>query len=153
MAELSTLGAVIKAAYEGETNTNAFTDALQAKLNGIAAGADVTPALADVATSGAYGDLTGTPTLGTAAAQNVGAFATAAQGALAESAVQPGDLGTAAAQDASAFATAAQGALADTAIQSVPQGTAVADAVDESDVVAQFNELLASLRGAGLIAT
>lgn len=124
MAELSTLGAVIKAAYEGEANTNAFTDGEKSKLNGIAAGADVTPALADVATSGAYGDLTGTPTLGTAAAQNVGAFA-----------------------------TAAQGALADTAIQSVPQGTAVADAVDETDVVAQFNALLASLRGAGLISS
>ncbi len=124
MAELSTLGAVIKAAYEGEENTNAFTDALQNKLNGIAAGADVTPELADVATSGAYGDLTGTPTLGTAASQ-----------------------------PSSAFATAAQGALADTAIQSVPQGTAVADAVDETEVVAQFNALLASLRGAGLIAS
>lgn len=124
MAELSTLGAVIKTAYEGEANTNVFTDGEKSKLNGIAAGADVTPALADVATSGAYGDLTGTPTLGTAAAQNVGAFA-----------------------------TAAQGALADTAIQSVPQGTAVADAVDEADIVAQFNALLASLRGAGLIAS
>lgn len=36
---------------------------------------------------------------------------------LAESAVQPGDLGTAAAQDVGAFATAAQGGLADTALQ------------------------------------
>lgn len=122
--ELSTLGDVIKTAYEGQSNTNAFTDALQSKLNGIEAGADVTPTLADVATSGAYGDLTGTPTLGTAASQ-----------------------------PSSAFATAAQGALADTALQSVPAGVAVADAVDETDVVAQFNALLASLRGAGLIAS
>jgi len=45
------------------------------------------------------------------------AFATAAQGALADSATQPGDLGTAAAADASDFATAAQGAKADTAVQ------------------------------------
>lgn len=137
MAELSTLGAVIKAAYEGEANTNAFTDTLQSKLNGIEAGAQVnTVSPGDIPTSPA----------------DIGA-ATAAQGALAASAVQPGDLGTAAAQNAEAFATAAQGALADTAIQSVPQGTAVADAVDEADVVAQFNALLASLRGAGLIAS
>lgn len=36
---------------------------------------------------------------------------------LAESAVQPGDLGTAAAEDVGTFATAAQGGLADTALQ------------------------------------
>lgn len=41
--------------------------------------------------SGAYGDLSGKPTLGTAAAQNVDAFATAAEGDLATSAMQPGD--------------------------------------------------------------
>lgn len=41
--------------------------------------------------SGAYSDLTGLPTLGTAAAADVGDFATAAQGALADTAVQPGD--------------------------------------------------------------
>ena len=45
------------------------------------------------------------------------AFATAAQGALADSATQPGDIGTAAAADASDFATAAQGAKADSAVQ------------------------------------
>ncbi len=45
------------------------------------------------------------------------AFATAAQGALAGTATQPGDLGTAAASDVGDFATAAQGALADTATQ------------------------------------
>ncbi|MDD7812635.1 hypothetical protein PP713_08710 [Mycobacterium sp. CSUR Q5927] len=48
--------------------------------------------LATVATSGNYGDLSGLPTLGTAAAQNTTAFATAAQGTKADSAVQPGDL-------------------------------------------------------------
>jgi hypothetical protein len=74
--------------------------------------------------------------LGTAAAEDVGYFATAGQGALADSATQPGDLatvatsgayadlsgtptlGTAAAAATSDFATAAQGALADTALQS-----------------------------------
>ena len=45
------------------------------------------------------------------------AFATAAQGALADTATQPGDLGTAAASDVGDFATAAQGAKADTAVQ------------------------------------
>lgn len=50
--------------------------------------------LATVATSGAYGDLSGRPTLGTAAATDSTAYATAAQGATADSAVQPGDLAT-----------------------------------------------------------
>jgi hypothetical protein len=36
---------------------------------------------------------------------------------------------------------------------SVTQGAAVADAVDDTDIVAQFNALLASLRAAGVIAT
>jgi hypothetical protein len=55
--------------------------------------------------------------LGTAATQDSTAFATAAQGSLADSAVQPGDLGTAAYQNTTAFATAAQGTLADSSIQ------------------------------------
>lgn len=47
--------------------------------------------LATVATTGAYSDLSGTPTLGTAAATDATDYATAAQGALADSALQPGD--------------------------------------------------------------
>jgi hypothetical protein len=43
--------------------------------------------------------------------------ATAAQGAKADTAVQPGDLGTAAADDSTDFATATQGVKADTAVQ------------------------------------
>ena len=107
MAELSTLGSVIKTAYEGQTNTNAFTDALQTKLSGIEAGAEVNT-------------------------------------------VSPGDIPTAPADIGAA--TAAQGALADTALQSVPAGVAVPDAVAEP-TMEEFNALLASLRGAGLIAT
>lgn len=42
--------------------------------------------------SGDYNDLSNKPTLGTAASQNSTAFATAAQGAKADTAVQPGDL-------------------------------------------------------------
>lgn len=48
--------------------------------------------LATVATTGAYSDLTGLPTLGTAAATNSTDYATAAQGLLADTAVQPADV-------------------------------------------------------------
>jgi hypothetical protein len=48
--------------------------------------------LAAVATTGAYSDLSGRPTLGTAAAADTTAFATSAQGSLATTAVQPGSL-------------------------------------------------------------
>lgn len=41
MPELNTLGAVIKQTYEGEADTNAFTDAEKSKLAGIEAGAQV----------------------------------------------------------------------------------------------------------------
>lgn len=47
--------------------------------------------------------------LGTAATQDSTAFATAAQGSLADSAVQPGDLGTAAYENTTAFAPATSG--------------------------------------------
>jgi|GEM_PF-4160445 len=50
-----------------------------------------TSSLATVATSGDYGDLTNTPTLGTAAAADTTDFATAAQGSTADTALQPGD--------------------------------------------------------------
>lgn len=53
-----------------------------------------TSSLAAVATSGAYNDLSGKPTLGTAAAQNTSAFATAAQGTTADSALQPAGNGS-----------------------------------------------------------
>lgn len=54
-------GAEIKAAYEAEANTNAFTDALLSKLNGIEASADVTDAT-NVTAAGAV-MLTGNQTL------------------------------------------------------------------------------------------
>ena len=47
--------------------------------------------LATVATTGSYSDLLGKPTLGTAAATNSADYATAAQGSLADSALQSGD--------------------------------------------------------------
>jgi hypothetical protein len=48
--------------------------------------------LSTVASSGSYNDLSGKPTLGTAAATAATAYATAAQGALADTATQPSDL-------------------------------------------------------------
>jgi hypothetical protein len=52
--------------------------------------------LADVATSGAYADLSGTPTLGTAAATDSTAYATAAQGTTADNAIPKPSTGLAA---------------------------------------------------------
>ena len=72
--------------------------------------------------------------LGTAATENATAFATAAQGALADTALQDatafataaqGALADTALQDATAFATAAQGALADSAQQPPSEGAFV----------------------------
>lgn len=83
---------------------------------GTAAGADIE----DFATpaQGAKADSAVQPEdLGTAATADAGDFATAAQGVKADSAVQPEDLGTAAAADTGDFATAAQGAKADSAVQ------------------------------------
>lgn len=83
----------------------------------------------------AWADITGKPSFGTASLADSSDFATAAQGATADSAVQPGDLatvattgaysdlsglptlGTAAATDATDYATALQGATADSAVQ------------------------------------
>lgn len=71
---------------------------------------------------------------GTAAGADIGDFATAAQGAKADTAVQPEDLGTAAAADTGDFATAAQGAKADTAVQ--PEDLAdVATSGDYTDLI------------------
>lgn len=53
-----------------------------------------TSSLSSVALSGSYTDLINKPTLGTAAAADTSDFATAAQGALADTAVQPSDLAT-----------------------------------------------------------
>ena len=80
MAELSTLGQVIKAAYEGRPNTNAYTDGDKQTVGNIK----------PVATSGDYSDLSGTPSIPSNPG-DIGA-ATAAQGAKADSAVQPADL-------------------------------------------------------------
>ena len=67
--------------------------------------------------------------LGTAATTAATAYATAAQGTLADSALQAADVGTAAAQDVGYFATAAQGTLADSATQPADLSAAILVAV------------------------
>jgi hypothetical protein len=95
--------------------TASYTTAEETKLAGIEAGADVTDT-ANVTAAGALMDSEVT-NLAAVKAFDPTDYATAAQGALADSAVQPADLGTAAATDSTDYATAAQGALADSAVQ------------------------------------
>lgn len=73
MAELSTLGHVIKAAYEGQPNTNAYTDPEKARV----------AALVELATTGQWGHILGKP--GVIAAGDTEAEARQAIGALAAS--------------------------------------------------------------------
>lgn len=105
------------------------------KLNTLIADANLLPssAFATVATTGAYSDLSGRPTLGTAAAAATTDFAPAAKGVTNGDAHNHsgGDgnqiaysslsglptLGTAAAQNVDAFATGAEGDLAASALQ------------------------------------
>jgi hypothetical protein len=75
----------------GTAATTASTDYATAAQGTLADSAIQSGDLATVATSGAYSDLTGTPTLGTAAATASTDYATSAQGTLADSAVQPND--------------------------------------------------------------
>lgn len=79
-----------------------------------AAGEDIVQPsdLATVATTGAYSDLSGLPTLGTAAATDATAYATAAQGSLANTAVQPADNISTLTNDAG-YITSADGGNAD----------------------------------------
>lgn len=133
--------AEIRAAVEAATDSNVFTDADHTKLNGIEASADVTDAT-NVTAAGALMDSEVT-NLAQVKAFDSADYATAAQGALADSALQsetdpvfsasqaalitdagstqvitPAErttLGTAL-QDASVFATAAQGTTADNAL-------------------------------------
>ena len=79
----------IKTAYESNADTNAFTDAEKTKLNGIEAGADVTDT-ANVTAAGALMDSEVT-NLAQVKAFDSSDYATAAQGVLADSSVQPND--------------------------------------------------------------
>jgi hypothetical protein len=79
--------AEIKTAYESNADTNAFTDADHTKLDGIEASADVTDT-ANVTAAGALMDSEVT-NLAQVKAFDSADYATAAQGALADSASQP----------------------------------------------------------------
>ena len=105
-------GAEIKSLYEAEADTNAFDDAAVTKLAGIAAGAEVNVNADWNATTG-DAEILNKPTLGTAAATDSTAYATAAQGTLADSATQPGDNISTLTND-SGFITSADGADAAT---------------------------------------
>ena len=94
--------------------------------------------------SGAYGDLTGAPTLGTASAEDVAYFATAAQGTAASTALQPGDIGVSVqgynagtVVDANYNNVQAGAALGDTAVQPADIGTAAAEDVGYFATAAQ----------------
>ncbi len=80
----------IKTAYENNANTNAFTDTEKTKLSNIADNADVN-VNADWNSASGDSQILNKPTLGTAAATASSDYATAAQGTLAASSVQPSD--------------------------------------------------------------
>lgn len=82
------MATIVTRAGKGEPLTHVEVDANFTNLN---MDKVESSALATVATSGAYADLIGTPTLGTAAATDATAYATAAQGSLADTALQPLD--------------------------------------------------------------
>ena len=83
-------GPEIKALYEAEPNTNAFTDSEKTKLSTVATGAEVN---VNADWNAVSGDalILNKPTLGTAAATDSTDYATATQGSTADSALQPGD--------------------------------------------------------------
>jgi len=78
-------GAEIKAAYEGEADTNAYTDAEKTKLSGVEAGADVTD-VTNVTAAGALMESAVT-NLAQVKAFDSSDYATAAQGATADAAL------------------------------------------------------------------
>ena len=116
-------GASHLAAFGGSTisDNNTIKGALGELETAVEARA-LTSSLSTVATSGAYTDLSGLPTLGTAAATAAADYATAAQGALADSAIQSSDLAT----------VATTGAYAD--LSGTPSLGAVATSNDYNDL-------------------
>ena len=116
-------GASHLAAFGGSTisDNNTIKGALGELETAVEARA-LTSSLSTVATSGAYTDLSGLPTLGTAAATAAADYATAAQGALADTAIQSSDLAT----------VATTGAYAD--LSGTPSLGAVATSNDYNDL-------------------
>lgn len=106
-----------------------ITDAATSAQGALADSAVQPSDLSAVATTGSYDDLTDKPTLGSAAAADVGDFDAAGSASAAQSAAEgytdtqladytpTSGLGSAAFQPSTDFATAAQGDVADTAVQ------------------------------------
>lgn len=78
-------------AVDGDT-VAAYRNGKVVRIPAGGGGGDI-PDLATVATTGQYSDLLGRPTLGSAASMSASAFATAAQGAMADTSLQPADIG------------------------------------------------------------
>jgi len=125
-----TAGASVGAALTNlQTSINSKATAAQGAL----ADSAVQPAdLASVATSGQYGDLAGTPILGTAAATSSTDYATASQGVAADSAVQPGDNITTLTNNAN-YITAAQAPVTTVAGRTGAVTLTTADLLDFND--------------------
>ena len=126
----------------------AFVDGDKTKLDGIEALADVTDT-ANVTAAGALMESEIT-NLAQVKAFDSSVFATAAQGALADTALQDatafataaqGALADTALQDATAFATAAQGALADTALQDATAFATAAQGTKADGALQAANDL------------
>ena len=135
--------AEIKVAYEANADTNAFTDAEQTKLAGIAAGAEVNVNADWNAISG-DAQILNKPTLGTAAAADTSDFATAAQGATADSAIQPGTVNPVFFADQASFpdATTNHGAIAHSHADGAmffAHGGAWTEMANSSDIPAAFD--------------
>ena len=108
--------AVIATLGLGTAATTASTAYATAAQGTLAASATQPGDLSTVATSGAYNDLTGKPTLFSGAYADLSGKPTLFSGAYGDLTGAP-TLGTAAATAATAYATAAQGATADSALQ------------------------------------
>ena len=108
--------AVIATLGLGTAATTASTAYATAAQGTLAASATQPGDLSTVATSGAYNDLTGKPTLFSGAYNDLTGKPTLFSGAYGDLTGAP-TLGTAAATAATAYATAAQGATADSALQ------------------------------------
>ena len=124
-------GAEIKAAYEGEANTNAYTDAEKTKLAGIEAGATADQTGAEIkaayeaeANTNAYTDAEKTKLAGIEAGADVtDTTNVTAAGALMDSEVT--NLDQVKSFDSTDYATAAQGTKADSALQSSDIGVSI----------------------------
>ena len=138
-------GAEIKASYEGEADTNAYTDADHTKLDGIEAGATADQTAAEILA--ALLTVDGTGTLLDADlldGQEATSFATAAQGSAADSALQSSDIDTLAELNA----IVADATLIDTSDSRLSDArTPTAHASDHTDGTDDIQDATATQKG------